>query len=151
MTYHEKNKVHVGYRDSSVLLSRYVEHPINASILRRVMPLVFVALSSDRYGCASSPSASSTFVCRLRISPQPHLLVPRIDPITLNMLRAAARAAMRLPATQSMRALSTNPSDLLPPLKVAVTGAAGQIGYALVMRIARYVLLFSALATCAQL
>lgn len=28
-------------------------------------------------------------------------------------------------------------SDLLPPLKVAVTGAAGQIGYALVMRIAR--------------
>jgi hypothetical protein len=31
-------------------------------------------------------------------------------------------------------------ADLLPPLKVAVTGAAGQIGYALVMRIARYVL-----------
>lgn len=29
------------------------------------------------------------------------------------------------------------PTSLLPPLKVAVTGAAGQIGYALVMRIAR--------------
>nr|AIT70149.1 malate dehydrogenase [Campylaephora kondoi] len=52
------------------------------------------------------------------------------------MLRSAAQAAMRLSATRPMRPLSTKTADLLPPLKVAVTGAAGQIGYALVMRIA---------------
>lgn len=55
------------------------------------------------------------------------------------MLRTAARSAMRLGAHRSVRGLSTKMNDLLPPLKVAVTGAAGQIGYALVMRIARYV------------
>ncbi|PXF47455.1 malate dehydrogenase [Gracilariopsis chorda] len=43
---------------------------------------------------------------------------------------------MRLGAHRSVRGLSTKMNDLLPPLKVAVTGAAGQIGYALVMRIA---------------
>lgn len=58
------------------------------------------------------------------------------------MLRSAANSIMRLASSAStrappMRALSTTPSDLLPPLKVAVTGAAGQIGYALLMRIAR--------------
>lgn len=46
---------------------------------------------------------------------------------------------MRLGASRAIRGLSTKNADLLPPLKVAVTGAAGQIGYALVMRIARYV------------
>lgn len=54
------------------------------------------------------------------------------------MLRAAANNAMRLGASHAVRGLATKKSDLLPPLKVAVTGAAGQIGYALVMRIARY-------------
>lgn len=52
------------------------------------------------------------------------------------MLRSAARAAMRLSASHAARSISTKSADLLPPLKVAVTGAAGQIGYALVMRIA---------------
>lgn len=55
------------------------------------------------------------------------------------MLRFAAKSAMRFGANTSVRAIATKKSDLLPPLKVAVTGAAGQIGYALVMRIARYV------------
>lgn len=35
------------------------------------------------------------------------------------------------------RSLSTAKEDLMPPMVVAVTGAAGQIGYATVMRIAR--------------
>lgn len=46
---------------------------------------------------------------------------------------------MRFGAIPSARGLATKKNDLLPPLKVAVTGAAGQIGYGLVMRIARYV------------
>lgn len=46
----------------------------------------------------------------------------------------AARAAAGAP--RGLKAAAA-PSSLLPPLKVAVTGAAGQIGYALVMRIAR--------------
>lgn len=44
---------------------------------------------------------------------------------------------MRLGASHATRGMATKKNDLLPPLKVAVTGAAGQIGYALVMRIAR--------------
>lgn len=61
------------------------------------------------------------------------------------MLRTAAKAtnaALRFGAAgsaTSLRAFATKKPDVLPPLKVAVTGAAGQIGYALVMRIARYV------------
>lgn len=51
-------------------------------------------------------------------------------------LRSAARAASHATVRRSM---ATANSDLLPPLKVAVTGAAGQIGYAMLMRIARYV------------
>ncbi|CAN8074223.1 unnamed protein product [Agarophyton chilense] len=51
------------------------------------------------------------------------------------MLHTAARSAMRFGASKALRGLATK-TDLLPPLKVAVTGAAGQIGYALVMRIA---------------
>lgn len=62
------------------------------------------------------------------------------------MFRVAATAAMRFGApSKAVRALSTKKLDLLPPLKIAVTGAAGQIGYSLVMRIARYVA-FSTLA-----
>lgn len=52
------------------------------------------------------------------------------------MLRTVARNAMRFGASSAVRGLATKKSDLLPPLKVAVTGAAGQIGYAMVMRIA---------------
>eukprot|EP00177_Eucheuma_denticulatum_P000077 GFKZ01000129.1.p1 GENE.GFKZ01000129.1~~GFKZ01000129.1.p1 ORF type:complete len:474 (+),score=74.91 GFKZ01000129.1:213-1424(+) len=52
------------------------------------------------------------------------------------MLRTAARGLSRLSAARVTRGLATATNDLLPPLKVAVTGAAGQIGYALVMRIA---------------
>jgi hypothetical protein len=48
-------------------------------------------------------------------------------------------AARSLVSRASTRGLKSS-VDLLPPLKVAVTGAAGQIGYALVMRIARYVM-----------
>ncbi len=53
-----------------------------------------------------------------------------------NAMRSAARAASRATVRRTM---ATASSDLLPPLKVAVTGAAGQIGYAMLMRIARYV------------
>lgn len=53
------------------------------------------------------------------------------------MFRHAARNVLRLGASTATRGLATKKADLLPPLKVAVTGAAGQIGYALVMRIAR--------------
>nr|AIT70200.1 malate dehydrogenase [Melanothamnus japonicus] len=52
------------------------------------------------------------------------------------MLRTTANSLFRLAAPRSTRAFATKKADLLPPLKVAVTGAAGQIGYALVMRIA---------------
>lgn len=52
------------------------------------------------------------------------------------MLRTAASAAMRLGASRNVRAMATK-KEMLPPLKVAVTGAAGAIGYALLMRIAR--------------
>lgn len=53
------------------------------------------------------------------------------------MLCRAAFTAMRAGAAKATRGLATKKPDLLPPLKIAVTGAAGQIGYALVMRIAR--------------
>lgn len=58
------------------------------------------------------------------------------------MLRTAAQRMVRASASArvggtALRGMATKESDLLPPLKVAVTGAAGQIGYALVMRIAR--------------
>jgi NAD(P)-dependent dehydrogenase (short-subunit alcohol dehydrogenase family) len=53
------------------------------------------------------------------------------------MLSAARSLASR--AARGRGLTSAAAAGLLPPLKVAVTGAAGQIGYALVMRIARYV------------
>lgn len=53
------------------------------------------------------------------------------------MLRAAANSVWRHGSSTAIRGLATKKADLLPPLKIAVTGAAGQIGYALVMRIAR--------------
>lgn len=56
------------------------------------------------------------------------------------MLGSVARSAMRAANRASLkRTMATASSDLLPPLRVAVTGAAGQIGYAMLMRIARYV------------
>lgn len=54
------------------------------------------------------------------------------------MLRTVARGlSRRLGASHVVRGFSSAGDDLLPPLKVAVTASAGQIGYALVMRIAR--------------
>lgn len=55
------------------------------------------------------------------------------------MLRTVVRSFSRFGATRVVRGLSSASNDLLPPLTVAVTASAGQIGYALVMRIARYV------------
>jgi hypothetical protein len=56
------------------------------------------------------------------------------------MLGAARTFVTRVAASRARGLKSAAaPTTLLPPLKVAVTGAAGQIGYALVMRIARYV------------
>lgn len=53
------------------------------------------------------------------------------------MLAAARTLAVRATtASRGLRSAAAS-SSLLPPLKVTVTGAAGQIGYALVMRIAR--------------
>lgn len=52
------------------------------------------------------------------------------------MLRAAATTFSRVGGTRAIRRMSSQSDDLLPPLKVAVTGSAGQIGYALVMRLA---------------
>lgn len=55
------------------------------------------------------------------------------------MLRTVATSAMRAANHAAIkRTMATSSSDLLPPLRVAVTGAAGQIGYAMLMRIARY-------------
>lgn len=59
---------------------------------------------------------------------------------SIMMLRAARSLAGTALRARGLKAGSAARSaSLLPPLKVAVTGAAGQIGYALVMRIARYV------------
>jgi len=53
------------------------------------------------------------------------------------LLRAGPTAGA--PGGRSLAAVAKK--DLMPPLTVAVTGAAGQIGYALLMRIARCVCL----------
>eukprot|EP00171_Calliarthron_tuberculosum_P021238 IDg21238t1 len=53
------------------------------------------------------------------------------------MLRTVASSALRAANHAAIkRTMATSSSDLLPPLRVAVTGAAGQIGYAMLMRIA---------------
>jgi hypothetical protein len=51
--------------------------------------------------------------------------------------RSLATRALRAHARGLQSSAVVSRSDMLPPIKVAVTGAAGQIGYALVMRIAR--------------
>lgn len=57
-------------------------------------------------------------------------------PSVASALRRAGPAAAA-PGGRSLAAAAK--ADLMPPLTVAVTGAAGQIGYALLMRIARCV------------
>lgn len=85
-----------------------------------------------------APSASSSPSTAQRPTSFYHA-PPRNTRPASTMLRTAAKAAMRFGANSAVRGMATKKADLLPPLKVAVTGAAGQIGYALVMRIARYV------------
>lgn len=58
--------------------------------------------------------------------------------VASTLRRAGPAAAAAAPGGRSLAA-AAGKADLMPPLTVAVTGAAGQIGYALLMRIARCV------------